>query len=187
MALEDSDVVRVLFILILLVIGCSFIEITFLHQTIQESKCSYTNITNLYPVERVENNNYFNNITENNFTQITPMRNFEFSPRKRHYCKDPIEWSRIGGQSMFPLLDTSGTILVDRVVWKDLEVGDAILFVRNNGYVFHAITYINNEFAVTAGYNNYQQDPSYVYPADVKYRYCVPRDNPDTKFNGGEQ
>lgn len=100
-----------------------------------------------------------------------------FYPRNYRECRRRAYEELITGQSMLPLTDVkpdgSMSVWVEPVSFAELDLGDVIVYRKGNGTVFHAITYINKDYARTAGYNNYREDEENVYPNQIIARYCV--------------
>jgi len=104
------------------------------------------------------------------------LETIQFYPRKHRDCGRRAYEETITGQSMLPLVSVDdvgvGRVLVEPVSFAELELGDVIIYEKNSSRVFHAVTYINANYLLTAGYNNVFSRGEKVYPPDVVARYC---------------
>jgi len=98
--------------------------------------------------------------------------NIQFYPRKYRKCTSPKDWS-VYGISMQPFLYDGDEFHVERVHFRDVELGDVIVYKRagSDETTIHAVVAIYTEELITAGYNNKWMDFP-VLPQEVKYRYC---------------
>ena len=95
----------------------------------------------------------------------------QFYPRKERKCKRPIQWE-IYGSSMQPFLYAGDSFFVEKVKFKDVELGDVIIYQSHDeSSVIHAVVAIYPDGVITAGYSLWYED-NFVEADKVLYRYC---------------
>jgi hypothetical protein len=73
---------------------------------------------------------------------------------------------------MHPLI-ADGTVMAEPVKWEDVEVGDVVEIIVEEEHIFHALVYKGDDYAISRGYNNPENDAWTVLPDMVTLRYCV--------------
>jgi hypothetical protein len=70
------------------------------------------------------------------------------------------------GNSMAPLLINGDLVYFNRILFKDINVNDIIIFQKFDKYITHRVIYKTSKYLITKGDNNLKEDPS-VYKKDI--------------------
>lgn len=135
----------------------------------------------LYSIEQkeyiiLETKNYYNDTKQFNEYKTTVYNHSTYQVNKinfevrRHYpCTNPERRQSIG-MSMFPFMSEPNYYYVEKIDYKDLKVGDIIVYESQGEMVHHAITNYYSDYLYAAGYNTDYEEM--VYPDQVKFIHC---------------
>jgi len=169
---------------ILLLVGTMFYYLENKEVIIPELECNQdqilTKLNDLNKLNSIEKDisnvesklNVINLFTEStsNKVQSLVINTIKFYPRTQRKCRNPIE-VLIDGISMQDLFFDGDILYMDKVNFKDVELGDVIFYDTDDNSIIHAVVGKYSTHLITAGYNNERLDDP-VMPDQVKYRYC---------------
>lgn len=100
-------------------------------------------------------------------------RPINFNLRKTPRCFGAYEKMRLHGDSMQPYLANGESLYIDFVSFDKVTSHDVIAFYTDaENTTIHAVTYKNDNYALTAGYNNNYVDPDKVTSENYYGRVC---------------
>jgi len=147
-----------------IIIGFLIREATYEAPTFMCDVTHEYNITNEKSIVRQihENRTYSNNYE----------KYMVYYPRTERECGRKAELrSNVYGISMQPFLFDGEDYYAEPITFKDVELGDVIVFNQGEGNTIHAVVGKYPDYLITAGYNNLYDDGR-VYPDEIKYRWC---------------
>jgi len=91
---------------------------------------------------------------------------------------------RILSGSMEPSIQTNAVVLIKKVAFSNIKVGDIVLYEFNNSLVIHRVVDISGEKIQTKGDNNNSNDPYTLSPSKIygKAVYIANWTNPVFRF-----